>query len=74
MLLIQLVSTQGGRHKSSDEKLHKHRVASTLQQDLFLANPNKLNIAKLRDTRVSPIGILKFDFELTVNFIAMFLV
>ena len=27
---------------------------STLQYDLFLANLNKLNIAKLGDTRVSP--------------------
>ena len=64
MLLIQLVSTQGGRHNSSDEKPNKHQVTSNLQQDLFLANPNKLNIAKLGDTRVSakrnsPIVIIK---------------
>ena len=40
MLLLQLVSTRGGGHNSSDGKLNKHRVTSSLQHDLFLVNPN----------------------------------
>ena len=54
MLRIQLMSTRGGGRNSLDEKLNKHRVTSTLQYDLFIANPNKLNTAKLVDTSVSP--------------------
>ena len=54
MLRIQLMSTRGGGRNSLDEKLNKHRVTSTLQYDLFIANTNKLNTAKLVDTSVSP--------------------
>jgi hypothetical protein len=48
------MSTPGGGRNSSDGKINKHQVMSTLQYDLFLAYLNKLDIAKLGDTSVSP--------------------
>ena len=44
MLLLQLISTRGGEHNFSDEKLNKH--SSTLQHGLLNAKPNKRNVAK----------------------------
>ena len=44
VLLSQLISTRGGEHNSTDEKLNKH--LSTLQHGLFIANQNKHNVAK----------------------------
>ena len=54
VLLLQLISTRGGEHNSSEEKLNKQRVSSTSQHDLFTMNPNKRNVAKLRDPSISP--------------------
>ena len=52
VLLSQLISTRGGENNSSDEKLNKQRVLSTSQPDLFITNPNKLIVAKLRGIRI----------------------
>ena len=51
MLLIQLISTRGGEHNSSDEKLNKH--VDTLWHDSFIANPNK---RKRREVHITPVG------------------
>ena len=45
-VILQLISTRGWEHNSLDEKLSKERVLSTLQHNLFIANPNKRNDAK----------------------------
>ena len=52
-----LMSTRGGGRNSSDGKLNKQRVTSTLQYVLFIMNPNKVNVAKLGHTSVAQIPI-----------------